>query len=68
MHSWKHSGFSAHTAVRVLPEEPKTAERVLRYLLRPPVANTRTRTRDATQIEILPPQQNLWVQMRQSVP
>jgi hypothetical protein len=53
MHSWKHSGLSAHTAVRVLPEEPKTAERVLRYLLRPPVANTRTRTRDATQIEIL---------------
>ena len=53
MHSWKHSGFSAHTAVRVLPEGPKTAERVLRYLLRPPVANTRTRTRDATQIEIL---------------
>ena len=28
MHSWKHSGFSAHTAVRVLPEEPKTAERL----------------------------------------
>ena len=28
-------------------------ERVLRYLLRPPVANTRTRTRDATKIEIL---------------
>jgi hypothetical protein len=53
MHSWKHSGFSAHTAVRVLPDDPTTAERVLRYLLRPPVANTRTRTRDATQIEIL---------------
>jgi len=51
MHSWKHSGFSAHTAVRVLPEEPKTAERVLRYLLRPPVANARTR--DASQVEII---------------
>ena len=28
-------------------------ERVLRYLLRAPVANTRTRTRDATQVEII---------------
>ena len=27
MHSWKHSGFSAHTAVRVLPEEPATCLR-----------------------------------------
>jgi hypothetical protein len=36
-----------------VPEEAQTAERVLRYLLRPPVANARTRTRDATQVEIV---------------
>jgi hypothetical protein len=53
MHSWHHSGFSAHTAVRVEPTESPSAERVLRYLLRPPVANARTHTRDATQVEIV---------------
>jgi hypothetical protein len=53
MHSWHHTGFSAHTAVRVVPEDAPTAARVLRYLLRPPVANARTQTRDATQVEIV---------------
>jgi hypothetical protein len=56
MQSWHHSSFSAHTATRVTPEEPQAAERVLRYLLRPPVANARTRTqhtRDTSQVEIL---------------
>jgi hypothetical protein len=53
MHSWHHSGFSAHTAVRVEPAESQSAERVLRYLLRPPVANARTHTRAASQVEIV---------------
>ena len=33
MQSWHHSGFSAHTATRVTPEEPQAAKRVLRCLL-----------------------------------
>jgi hypothetical protein len=53
MRSWHHSGFSAHTAVRVQPAASQNAERVLRSLLRPPVANARTRTRAATQVEIV---------------
>jgi hypothetical protein len=53
MQSWHHSGFSAHTATRVTPEEPQAAERILRYLLRPPVANARTRTHDTTQVAIV---------------
>jgi hypothetical protein len=53
MQTWHHSGFSAHTATRVTPEEPQAAERILRYLLRPPVANARTRTQDTRQVEIV---------------
>jgi len=33
MQSWHHSGFSAHTRVRVTPDEPQAAERVLRARL-----------------------------------
>lgn len=45
--------FSAYTAVRVLPDDPPAAERVLRYLLRSALANIRTRTGDATWTAIL---------------
>lgn len=37
----------------MLPEELKTAERMLPYLLRPAAANTQTPTRDGARIEIL---------------
>jgi len=45
--------LGTHRATRVTPEEPQAAERVLRYLFRPPVANARTRTQDTSQVEIL---------------
>jgi len=36
--SWRHSGFSVHTAVTVPPDDRDGLERLARYLLRPPVS------------------------------
>ena len=36
--SWKHSGFSIHNSVTVEPENPLAVERLVRYLMRPPVS------------------------------
>jgi hypothetical protein len=36
--SWRHTGFSVHTRVRVEPEEPGAVERLARYILRPPIS------------------------------
>lgn len=36
--SWKHSGFSIHNSVTVEPENPLAIERLVRYLMRPPVS------------------------------
>lgn len=41
--SWRHSGFSAHNAVTVPPEDIEGIERLARYLLRAPVALERLR-------------------------
>ena len=35
--SWWHSGFSVHTSVTVPPDDRDGPERLVRYLLRPPV-------------------------------
>ena len=36
--SWRHSGFSVHNSVVVEPEDPAAVERLIRYVMRPPVA------------------------------
>ena len=35
---WKHTGFSVHNSVTVESEDPKAVERLVRYLMRPPVS------------------------------
>jgi hypothetical protein len=41
--SWRHSGFSAHNAVRISAGDTASIERLARYLLRSPVALERMR-------------------------
>ena len=41
--SWRHSGFSAHNAVRIAAGDAASIERLARYLLRSPVALERMR-------------------------
>jgi hypothetical protein len=36
--SWRHTGFSVHTRVRVEPEDTQALERLARYILRPPIS------------------------------
>ena len=36
--SWKNTGFSVHNSVTVDPQDPKGAERLARYLMRPPLS------------------------------
>lgn len=36
--SWRHTGFSVHNSVVVEPEDPPAVERLIRYMMRPPVA------------------------------
>jgi hypothetical protein len=36
--SWRHTGFSVHTGVRVEPEDTQGLERLARYILRPPIS------------------------------
>jgi hypothetical protein len=36
--SWRHTGFSVHTRVRVEPEDGAAVERLARYIMRPPIA------------------------------
>ena len=36
--SWRHTGFSVHTRVRVEPEDGGAVERLARYIMRPPVS------------------------------
>jgi hypothetical protein len=36
--SWRHTGFSVHTGVRVEPEDGASVERLARYIMRPPVS------------------------------
>ncbi len=36
--SWKHSGFSVHNSVTVGPEDAGATDRLVRYLMRPPVS------------------------------
>jgi hypothetical protein len=42
--SWRHSGFSAHNAVRISAGDTASIERLARYLLRSPVALARIST------------------------
>jgi hypothetical protein len=39
--SWKHTGFSVHNSVSVLPEDAAATERLVRYLMRAPVSQER---------------------------
>ncbi len=41
--SWRHTGFSVHTRVTVQPEDHGAAERLARYILRPPISLERMR-------------------------
>jgi hypothetical protein len=41
--SWRHTGFSVHTGVRVEPEDEGGLERLSRYILRPPISLERMR-------------------------
>jgi hypothetical protein len=41
--SWRHTGFSVHTGVRVEPEDAGAVERLARYILRPPISLERMR-------------------------
>jgi hypothetical protein len=36
--SWRHSGFSVHSAIRVEPGDKEGVERLSRYLVHPPIA------------------------------
>jgi hypothetical protein len=36
--SWRHTGFSVHTRVRVEPEDGAAVERLARYIMRPPIS------------------------------
>ena len=36
--SWRHTGFSVHNSVVVEPEDPAAVERLIRYIMRPPLA------------------------------
>jgi hypothetical protein len=36
--SWRHTGFSVHTRVRVEPEDGDGVERLARYIMRPPIS------------------------------
>jgi hypothetical protein len=36
--SWRHTGFSVHTRVRVEPEDGAAVERLARYVMRPPIS------------------------------
>jgi len=36
--SWRHTGLSVHTRVRVEPEDQGAVERLARYILRPPIS------------------------------
>ena len=36
--SWRHTGFSVHNSVVVEPEYPAAVERLIRSMMRPPVA------------------------------
>ena len=45
--SWRHSGFSVHNSVVVEPEDPTAVERLIRYVMRAPVALERLHYDDA---------------------
>jgi len=45
--SWRHSGFSVHNSVVVEPEDPAAVERLIRYVMRAPVALERLHYDDA---------------------
>jgi len=47
--SWRHSGFSVHTAVTVPPDDRDGLERLARYLLRPPVSLERLKVDESAQ-------------------
>jgi hypothetical protein len=36
--SWRHSGFSVHSAIRIVPWDTEGVERLCRYLVHPPIA------------------------------
>jgi hypothetical protein len=36
--SWRHTGFSVHTRVKVEPEDGAAVERLARYIMRPPIS------------------------------
>jgi hypothetical protein len=36
--SWRHTGFSVHNRVRVEPEDQSAVERLVRYIMRPPIS------------------------------
>lgn len=46
--SWRHTGFSVHNSVVVEPEDPPAVERLIRYMMRPPVALDRIEYDEAT--------------------
>lgn len=52
LHSWNHSGFSAHSSVTAGPEDHGQVERLARYLQHPPVSLDRMRI-DETSGQIL---------------
>lgn len=39
--SWQNTGFSVHNTVTLESEDPAGAERIARYLLRPPLLEAR---------------------------
>ena len=47
--SWRHSGFSVHTSVTVLPDDRDGLERLACYLLRPPVSLERLHVDEGAQ-------------------
>ncbi|MEX1245853.1 MAG: transposase [Thermoanaerobaculia bacterium] len=53
--SWRHRGFSVHNSVVVEPEDPAAVERLIRYVMRPPVALERLHYDEAAGVaEICP--------------
>jgi len=52
--SWRHTGFSVHSRVRVEPEDGAAVERLARYVMRPPISLERMEWDGAGQVRYRP--------------
>ena len=55
LYAWKHSGFSVHVGAPLEASEPKSVERVGRYLVRAPVALGKVHPQEDGRVKLLTP-------------